>query len=123
MPFHLTTDDTAKRVIAVGEGEFLTEELLELLTRLRDSGAWSYGMVLDLRRMTGGTTVRDLTLIKQIADPADRSSDRRGPLAIVVASEALYVMARAYAALSRSSRVGVFRDLPEAEQWLAFRKR
>ena len=114
MPFQVERDDAAKRIVAIGEGEFRPEDVIQVLNSLRDSVAWSYGMLFDGRRMTGTSTV---AAIKPISDLT--AADTRGPLAIVVTSPALYGMACAYATLSKWDRIQVFRERPEAERWLA----
>ncbi len=120
MPITLVRDDAARTAVATGEGAFRPDDIFNLLETLRHSGAWAYGVILDLRRMTGPTNVADLKRIRDITSPISGPDDRRGPLAIVATVEGLYAMACAYAALSgHQGRVGVFRERVEADQWLA----
>ena len=81
MPIGLCRDDLAKQIVPTGEGAFSAPEMVQLLADLRQSGAWSYGVILDLRRMTGGSDIAQLKAFRRIAEPVDGES--RGPLAII----------------------------------------
>src|SRR5690348_1202889 len=98
MPITLTRDDVGKRIVATGEGPFRTEEMVQLLDDLRTSGAWSYGVLLDLRRMVGGAALAELRSLRDITEPS--GDEWRGPIAIVATVGGLYAMACAYASLS-----------------------
>jgi hypothetical protein len=123
MPYSLSREDDRNRIVAVGDGVFDAGELIEVLAGIRDSGAWTYGMLFDARRMTEASPVVDLNVdvkpVLSLTASADRQDGARGPLAIVVTSPVLYRMACAFATLSKWDRVQVFRDRPEAEDWLA----
>jgi hypothetical protein len=118
MPWTLVIDDTARRVVATGDGEFRADDTIEVLSRCREAGALAYGLLFDARRMVGTPTVADVRPISDMTTPkADRAV---GPIAIVVTSATLYRTACAYAVLARSrgGLVEVFRDLGAAEEWL-----
>ena len=117
MPFTVTRDDTTKRIVAVGEGEFRAAEVVEVLLGLLDSGAWGYGMLFDVRRMTGTTTTAEIEPIVALTAPGAVTDGGRGPIAIV-ATGPLYGMACAYATLAKWERTQVFPDRSEGEQWL-----
>ena len=123
MPIDVERDDRTKRITATGRGTFSPDEVITVLRDLRETNAWDYAVVLDLRFMTGEPAIRDLTSILQISqDQRGGSQDTRGLLAIVATNPALYGMACAYAALAKPpGRVSVFRDRPEAELWIASR--
>ena len=76
-------------------------------------------MLFDLRSMTGHPTLANLREIlgHTASQPTER---RRGPVALVTTDPILYDVMCTYAALGRSkSTVQVFRDLNEADLWLA----
>jgi len=118
VPIKVTRDDTAKRILAVGEGEFHAEDIIETLSSLRDSGAWAYGMVFDVRRMSGTATTAQIKPILDLTAPGGVADAGRGPIAIVAAGP-LYAIACAYATLAKWERTQVFPDRAEADQWLA----
>jgi hypothetical protein len=117
MPVRVTRDDAAKRILAIGEGEFRAEDIIDVLTDLRESGAWAYQIVFDVRRMSGTTTTAAIKPILDLTAPGGVADAGRGPIAIVAAGR-LYAMACAYATLARWERTQVFPDRSEAEQWL-----
>jgi hypothetical protein len=117
MAVKVTRDDAAKRIVAVGEGDFRAGEIIEVLTGLHESGAWTYGMLFDVRRMSGTTTTADIKPILDLTAPGGVADAGRGPIAIV-ATGPLYGMACAYATLAKWERTQVFPDRAEAEQWL-----
>ena len=117
MPVRVTRDDEKKRIVAVGEGEFLAEEIIGVLEDLHGSDAWAYGMLFDVRRMTGTTTTAAIKPILDLTAPGGVADAGRGPIAIVAAGP-LYGMACAYATLANWERTQVFPDRADAEQWL-----
>lgn len=117
MPVNVTRDDTSKRILAVGDGEFRAEDIVEVLTGLHESEAWSYGMLFDVRRMSGTTTTAAIKPILELTAPGGVADAGRGPIAIV-ATGPLYGMACAYASLAKWERTQVFPDRSEAEEWL-----
>ena len=117
MPVKVTRDDAAKRIVAVGEGEFRADEIIEVLSDLHGSDAWAYGMLFDVRRMTGTTTTAEIKPILELTAPGGIADAGRGPIAIVAIGP-LYGMACAYATLAKWERTQVFPDRSEAEQWL-----
>jgi hypothetical protein len=122
MPIELVRDDAARRVFATGRGEFRPDDVIGVLASLRDSGAWTYAVLLDLRYMTGEPTIADLRPIMSLTDPSGGSEQSRGPLAIVATNPVLYGVACAYAAKATPpGRAAVFRDRDEAVTWLASR--
>jgi hypothetical protein len=120
MPVRYERDDTRRRVVVTAQGAFLTSDMLTVIERQRADDAWSYGILYDLRRMTGRPTLAELReLMDQAASrrPAERP---RGPVAILVTDPVLYSVACTYAALGHSKlTIQVFRDLDEADLWLA----
>src|SRR6266852_2740584 len=117
MPFRYERDDARRRVVVTVEGPFAVADFLAVMERQRDDGAWTYGMLSDLRGMTGEPAIDDL---RQFLSETARTTEPRGPLAILATDPAIYRRACTYAALGRSTTltIGVFRDLDKAEEWL-----
>jgi len=82
--------------------------------RGEDVGA--YGMLYDLRNMTGEPSVADL---REFMSEAAQTIRPRGPLAILATDPVTCGRACMYATLGRGTlTVEVFRDLDKAEEWL-----
>ena len=118
MSIRYELDDVHRRVIVTVQGPFQTDDMLVILARQRAEHTWTYGILYDLRGMTGEATVADL---RQLMGEPDRQDEGlRGPVALLVTDQALYRRLCIYAALGRSATltIGVFRDAGEAERWL-----
>jgi hypothetical protein len=116
MPIRYERDDARRRVAVTVEGPFAVADFLAVMERQRDDGAWTYGMLSDLRGMTGEPAIDDL---RQFMSEAARTTQPRGPLAIVATDPVIYGRACTYATLARATlTVEVFRNLDEAEAWL-----
>lgn len=117
MPIRHDRDDVLRRVVVRIEGPFQTGDVMAFLEQHRLSDAWSYGMLYDLRGMTGQPTLEEQRALMSRGVQAGR---QRGPLAILVTDPEMYKKACAYAALGHAMlTIGVFRDAGEAEAWLA----
>src|SRR5216683_367523 len=118
MSIRYELDDVHRRVIVTVQGPFQAEDMLMIVARQRAEHTWTYGILYDLRGMTGEATVADL---RQLMGEPDRQDEGlRGPVALLVTDQALYRRLCLYAALGRSATltIGVFRDPSEAERWL-----
>ena len=116
MPIRYERDDTRRRVMVTVQGT-LEPDALAVIERQRLDDAWSYGLLYDLRLMTGHLTIAELRPI--LSQASQRRSEQRGPVAILATDPIVYNMACSYAALGRSTlTIEVFRDVSEAEQWL-----
>ena len=116
MPIGYERDDVRRRVVVTVEGPFAVADFLAVIERQRGDGVWTYGMLYDLRGMTGEPAIDDL---RQFMSEAERTTQPPGPVAILATHPAIYGRACTYASLVRAAlRIGVFRDLDEAEQWL-----
>ena len=101
------------------EGPFAVADFLAVMERQRDDGAWTYGVLYDLRGMTGAPAIDDL---RQFMSEAQRTTQPPGPVAILATNPFIYGRACTYAALVRATlTIGVFRDLDKAEQWFTGR--
>jgi hypothetical protein len=116
MPIRYERDDARRRVVVTVQGPFSVADFLAVMERQRDERAWTYGMLSDLRGMTGEPAIDDL---RQFLSEAARATEPRGPVALLATDPVIYRRACTYATLgSATLTVGVFRDLDEAEQWL-----
>jgi hypothetical protein len=112
MPIRYELDDARRRLVVTVEGPFAVADFLAIMERQRDDGAWTYGMLSDLRGMTGEPA-------RQFMSEAERTTQPRGPVAILATDPVIYGRACTYAALTRATlTIEVFRDLDKAEQWL-----
>jgi len=120
MPIDVVRDARRRRITATGQGEFRADEVIDVLRKMREDDAWTYGVLVDLRLMTGEPTIRDLGPIMQItADAGSGADSTRGPVAIVATNPVIYGISCAYAAMSKpKGRAEVFRDREDAERWL-----
>ena len=112
-------DDARRRILAVGEGTFLAEDVLGMLERMRAERTWSYASLYDIRRMFGKPVVSDLRRLLETASQPGPEGQKLGPTAVVVTDATLYGMACAYASLGPPSAFEVFQDLIQADIWLA----
>lgn len=121
MPIDTTVDHSSRRIVASAEGSFRADELVAFLEYMRSSGTWSYGVLFDMRLVTGQPGTSELRAIAQMTREPAGGNESRGPVAVVAANPVIYGMACAYAAMSAPGRVEVFSDREEAENWLATR--
>ena len=116
MPIRYQRDDVRRRVMLTVEGPFAVADFLAVMERQRADNAGAYGMLADLRGMTGDPAIDDL---RQFLSEAARTTEPRGPVALLATDPVIYGRACTYAALTRSTlTVEVFRDLDKAEEWL-----
>jgi hypothetical protein len=116
MPIRYERDDARRRVAIAIQGPFEPADFLAVIARWRGEDVGAYGMLFDLRGMTGEPSIADL---RQFMSEAARTNRPRGPLAILAADPVIYGRACTYATLGRATlTVEVFRDLDKAEEWL-----
>jgi hypothetical protein len=120
MPIRYELDDLRRRLVVTIEGAFHMEDILAIMARQRAEHTWTYGILYDLRGMTGEPTVTDLRQIMSEAAARLPGEGARGPVALLATEPTLYGRLCVYAALGRSTTltIEVFRDRAEAEQWL-----
>src|SRR5260221_8581422 len=116
MPIRYERDDASRRVVITLQGPFEPADFLAVIERWRSEDVGAYGMLYDLRGLTGEPSIADL---RQFMSEAAQTTRPRGPLAIVASDPIIYMRACTYATLGRATlTVEVFRNLDEAEQWL-----
>src|ERR1700687_4985156 len=120
MPIRYERNDSRRRMVVTMKGAFQTDDVLAIMARQRVEDTWSYGILYDLRGMTGEPTVADLRQLMSEAATRRHGEGPRGPVALVATDQALYGRLCTYAALGRSTTltVEVFRDVDKAEEWL-----
>jgi hypothetical protein len=119
MPIEYSRDDPNKRAVIVITGSFNAEALVELIEQHRAAGGWRYGLLYDLRRMTGEPTMETLRDFASITDRRP-GEPPRGPVAVLTTDPTIYRRACTYAAMARThATIEVFRDKAEAETWLS----
>jgi hypothetical protein len=117
MPIRYERDDVRRRVVVTVEDTIEPDDAFAIIERQRLDDAWSYGLLYDLRLMTGRLTLAELRPI--LGRASQSHSAARGPIAILATDPAVYGMACSYAVLGRSTlTIEVFRDRDEADQWL-----
>jgi hypothetical protein len=116
MPIHYERDDAHRRVMITIQGPFEPTDFMAVIERWRGEDVGAYGMLYDLRGMTGEPSMADL---RQFMSEAARTTRPRGPLAIVATDPFIYGRACLYSTLGRATlTIEVFRDLDKAEAWL-----
>jgi hypothetical protein len=119
MPIGYERDDVHRQIRATGHGRFRVEDVLAIFARMRAEDVWSYAVLYDLRQMTGNPSIGDVRRILKTASAPTSDGQRPGPIAVVNSDAQLYAKACLYAAMRPPSPFEAFRDLPEAEAWLA----
>ncbi len=119
MPVRYERDDARRRVVVTVQGEFQTSDMLPVSEGQGAEDTSGYGMLFDLRRMTGHATPADLRKMIDQAASSRPAAQLRGPVAIVATDPILYRVACTYAALGHAKlAIQVHRDLDEADLWL-----
>jgi hypothetical protein len=121
MPFDYERDDTQHRVVITFRGAFQASDGTAAIQRHHAEGVWTYGVLYDLRALTGHPTMADLRQFMTEDAPAPAAETRRrGPVAFVATDSDLYRNACSYAELGRGMvTIEVFRVRDEADRWLA----
>lgn len=119
MPIRYELDDCHRRVVATIEGPFQVDDMLEIMARQRAEQTWTYGILYNLRGITGQPTVADLRLLTESSGRYPEQAPR-GPVALLAADATLYGRLSMCTAHGQSAplTIGVFRERTEAEQWL-----
>jgi hypothetical protein len=111
-------DDRIKRAVITITGSFDALEAFDCLERHRAGGAWTYGLLYDLRHTTGEPTIETLRAFASTIESRP-GEPRRGPVAVLTANPVMYSRACTYAALAKGhATIDVFRDHDEAIAWL-----
>jgi hypothetical protein len=79
MSIRYERDDANRRVVIIVQGTIERSEAFAVIGRHRLEDAWSYGLLYDLRFMTGSLTLAQLRPI--LGRASQRRAAARGPLA------------------------------------------
>jgi hypothetical protein len=99
MPIRYELDDVRRRLVVTVEGLFETDDILAIMARQRTEHTWSYGILYDLRGMTGTPTVGELRQLMSEAAARHPGEEPRGPVALLATDPTLYGRLCTYAAL------------------------
>ena len=121
MPITYERDDERRRIIVTTIGIVGLDDLLAVMDRQANEGTWPYGMLYDARRVSSVASQTDVRAALKHVETLSRTHGRRGPVAFVTTMPAAYGMVRMYSTLADQlhQAVEVFRDIGDAEQWLA----
>jgi hypothetical protein len=102
------------------QGAFQASDMITVIERQRAEDTWSYGTLFDLRGILEPPTIADLRDLMARASANPPAAWRPGPVALLATEPVLYGRLCTYAALAQGKlTIEVFRDLDEADRWLA----
>jgi hypothetical protein len=117
-PIRYDRDDTRHRAVITITGPFDVSNVRACVEQLRADGAWSYGLLYDLRHMTSEPTRDTLRELAGLTKPRP-GEPPRGPVAVLSTNPVMHELARLYAAMVKAyATVSIFRDRDEASAWL-----
>jgi hypothetical protein len=117
-PIRYERDDARRRAVITITGPFNESEVRACVEQHRAEGAWSYGLLYDLRHMTSEPTKETLAEFAALTKPRP-GEPPRGPVAVVSMNPVIYAVACLYAAMVKAyATVAIFRDRDDAETWL-----
>ena len=121
MPITYARDDERRRIIVTTIGIVGLDDLLAVVDRQASEGTWHYGMLYDSRRVSSVASQTDVRAGLKHVEVLSRIHGRRGPVAFVTTMPAAFGMVRMYSTLAGQlhQAVEVFRDIGDAERWLA----
>jgi hypothetical protein len=118
-PIRYERDDSRRRAVITITGPFNAPDVRVCLEEHRVEGAWGYGVLYDLRRMTTGPSRETLAEFAALTKPR-LGEPPRGPVAVVSTNPVIYGSACLYAAMVNAhTTVSIFRERDEADAWLS----
>jgi hypothetical protein len=123
VPLYYECDPAARRVTVTSMGAVGLDEALEVIDRQAADGAWSYGLLYDVRLGASAPSEDDVQRMVMHVGSMTIKRGPRGPVAFVVADPELLKMGSRYARLGdlTALTVRVFTRIEDAEQWLGTR--
>ena len=121
MPITYQRDDKLRRIVVTTIGIVGLDDMLAVVDRQANEGTWQYGILYDSRRVASVASQTDVRAGVRHVEALSRTHGPRGPVAFVTTLPAAYGMVRMYSTLSGQVKqaVEVFRDIGDAERWLA----
>jgi hypothetical protein len=121
MPITYERDDKLRRIVVTTIGIVGLDDMLAVVDRQATEGTWQYGILYDSRRVASVASQTDVRAGLRHVEVLSRTHGRRGPVAFVTTMPAAYGMVRMYSTLAGQveQAVEVFRDIGDAERWLA----
>lgn len=121
MPIGVTRDDDQRRVTVTVSDPWSVEEVAVVSERQVSAGTWRYGTLYDLRGSTWVPSEPDMLWLVQRGQQLVARHGARGPVAVLIDSDAPEQVAQRYAQHGRrrdNEAVQIFRSEPDAAQWL-----
>jgi hypothetical protein len=124
MPIHSARREADRLIVITVQGAFDAAVTKDLLGRHEADIALAYGVLWDLRQMTGRPTTDELwSFSREYAHDPHGRRPPRGPVAVVTDNDDTYRAACLYVVMAQARlQIDVFRQMDEAEQWLADRR-
>jgi len=121
MPITYQRDDKLRRIVVTTIGIVGLDDMLAVVDRQASEGTWKYGILYDSRRVASVASQTDVRAGLRHVELLSRTHGKRGPVAFVTTMPAAFGMVRMYSTLSGQVQqaVEVFRDIGDAERWLA----
>lgn len=112
-------DDAHRRVRVTLRVPLDPSDYVAIIDRQASEGAWTFGLLYDLRFVQEPTASADNDQISERVRTHMAVLGKRGPVAIVTREVAVIARSQSYAAhVTRGYDVEVFWDVDEAEDWL-----
>ena len=120
MPLNYTCDRAKCRITVVSVGAVTREETFAVIDRQAAEGAWSFGLLYDMRQGTSVPTGEDLHRMVLHVGRLTTKHGPRGPVALVVRDPQLFIAGSKYSSLGdlTALNVKVFTSIEEADHWL-----
>ncbi|MEK7754159.1 MAG: hypothetical protein AAB403_19055 [Planctomycetota bacterium] len=121
MPITYERHDETRRIRVTASGVLTLRDILAVIDRQLAEGAWTYSILYDAHDLTAMPSADEVRKLAARVEALAQKHGRRGAIAIVTSSDAVYGTSRMYAALSEQpgQTISVFRAFDEAERWLA----
>jgi hypothetical protein len=114
-------DDARRRIVVTIVGTISSVDIVEIINRQLSEGAWQYAILYDSRLDASQMPIAEVRAIIDYVARCISQHGPRGPVAIVTPHAANCGMSRMYSSLVErvNLTVDVFREMEEAEEWLA----
>jgi hypothetical protein len=105
-------------VSAIG-GTLTADDAVTRIENQAAQGTWSYASLIDMRAVSSWLTFDQMATVTRCAQAIAKRLGPRGPVAIVVANQALIPVGQSSAVIKHEAGMaGFFRDFDSAEAWL-----